>query len=238
MKIVSLNRIVGVLSISLAASAFLFAQNGEFSIQKLKESMRHSMLANSIRPMRATCPSSPFKIVSGHIDSQIGDIVKIGNKRYKIHAFPFIDYETGDHYYLKVPVEISKYGKTTTSMYFYYQTEYVKGGSACYPYKLNGYPSSNNQIFYEEYFTFHKNRFNKQSEEGFSYFNNVLFSTSVLVGKTNLTFSLTMTGVSSTVHSKDADYSDDVEWSKLNAKLRLINNIRTWVKYIEIVKMP
>ena len=123
-------------------------------------------------------------------------------------------------------------------MYFDYSTIYVRGGHSCYRYRLSGYPSANNQIFYQEYFNFHKNKFDTGIEEGLSYFNDAFFATSVLVGKTNLSFSLWMEGTPNTVHSKDADYTDDVEWTKLKAKRQLINNIRKWVKYVEIVKMP
>ncbi len=239
MKTKTLKKLVGAFGLSLAVSGLLFAQSGEFGSQKLKETMQRSMFfLKSIQPATGTCLNSPFRIGSGHLESQIGDIVRIGKKRYMIEAFPFIDYGTGDHYYLKVPVEIVKNGKTSYSMYFDYSTIYVRGGHSCYRYRLSGYPSANNQIFYQEYFNFHKNKFDTGIEEGLSYFNDAFFATSVLVGKTNLSFSLWMEGTPNTVHSKDADYTDDVEWTKLKAKRQLINNIRKWVKYVEIVKMP
>ncbi|WP_457602519.1 hypothetical protein [Nitratifractor sp.] len=238
MKVERFRKMIGALGLSLAVSGLLFAESGEFGSQKFTESMHRAMFTKAVQPTAASCFNSPFKIGKGHLESQVGDIVKIGNKRYMIEAFPFIDYGTGDHYYLKVPVAILKNGKDSYYMYFNYATMYNNAKSTCYRFRLNGYPSINNQIIYEEYFSFSKNKFGAKVDEGLTYFNSASFGTTVKVGKTDLYFYALMEGSMNKAHSRDADYSDDIEWSKLTAKRQLVNNIRKWVKYVEIVKMP
>ncbi|WP_456427672.1 hypothetical protein [Nitratifractor sp.] len=238
MEVKTFKKIIGAFSLSVAVSGLLFAQNTQTSPQKFKRNMQQAMFARAMHPEATGCYNSPFKIGKGHLESQIGDIIKIGNKRYMVEAFPFIDYGTGDHYYLKIPVAIWKNGKTSYSMNFSYWTSYITSGSACYRYRLNGYPSSNNQIIYAEEFNFHKNKVGKQVNESLTYFNSASFSTNIHIGKTDLGLYVWMEGSWNEAHSRDADYSDDIEWSKLKAKRQLINNIRKLVKYIEIVKLP
>ena len=232
-------KVIELVGIGVLRTGILLAQGEGFGAKRVKEMMQRSIMAKAMSPMGAACTTSPFKKVgSGHLESQIGDIVKIGNEKYKIMAFPFIDFGSKEHYYLKVPVAIDKYGENSYSMYFDYYTRYVKGRSSCYRYRMSGYPSANNQIFYSENFYFDKNKADKQIDESLSYSNDVFFGTEVVVGKTALSFGIWMGRVGNRVTSEDADYTDDVEWSKLNAKRKLVNNIRKWVKYVEIGKLP
>jgi len=187
------------------------------------------------------CDKSPYVYTYSYTPSSIGDTITVGGKEYIIVAMPFIEHGTGDHYYIKYPEEkqghdSSKTMSVSTSIY----TEHVKSGNICYTHTFAGYPANDYTDigYYNDYDAIMED----PSDKGSRYrvgrgANNQV---SIKINQTLLYFTSNFREriQDSQLISGDVDMTDNLDWSKMDANLSLVNNVKILLNYVEIVKMP
>ncbi len=177
------------------------------------------------------CYKSPYSYTYKYIPSNIGDTITVRGVEYTMKAMPFVEFGTGDHYYIKKPIaRIS----TDTDFPFDLNTHYVQQGNACYPSSFSGFPSNNATIDYSRNYSAQMSTLNITDQ--------VFPVISVKINQTLLHFiftsSLSKTMQSTPINPGDIDLRDDIDWSSLNIDTTLVEDFKTLMNYVEIVKIP
>lgn len=177
-------------------------------------------------PAITKCDTSPFGYNYNYTPSEIGDIIKVGGIEYVITAMPFLEYGTGEHYYIKVPA--TKYGGNIS---FNYTSQYMTNDTSCYPYSFAGLPSSNNEINYYTTYNVYGN---------FNVGQSASFMSSIKINQTKLTMRMYPNKAiqNTPIAAGDADLTDNVNWEGLGVDTSLVDNTKTLLNYIQIVKIP
>ena len=189
------------------------------------------------------CEKSPFKYTYSYISSNIGDTITVNNREYVIVAMPFIEYGTGDHYYVKYPVVkvnssfSSKTLDTSTSI----STNYVEPGNTCFTHTFAGYPARDYSTIY--YNTSYNASMADPAETYTNYrISNTSYHTvQIKINQTEVNlqyYYLTDTIQDSLVNSGDVDMTDNIDWSKLGVDTALVDSVKMLMNYVEVVKIP
>ncbi len=181
------------------------------------------------------CDASPFTYSYSYVSSNIGDVITVAGIEYIIVAAPFLEYASGDHYYIKYPVNNSNF--TANGFKLQTSTIYVSNDTSCYPYSFAGFPSTNNEISYST-------RYFQWYGDIFSITNTASFQTTIKINQTELSLSWAFYENQSKVVSEksytlgDFDLTDNIDWSGLGVDNTLVDTTKTLLNYIEIVKIP
>ncbi len=181
------------------------------------------------------CDASPFTYTYTYTPSNIGDVVNINGVEYIIVAHPFLEYGTGDHYSIKYPMIKNQFDKN--GMLLQWGTNYVVDDTSCYPYTYANYPSSTNEIRYStSYHQWYGSDFT--ITEGTSFFTTIKINKTKLDAHINW-YSAPVKEVSREPYTPgDYDLTDNIDWSKLGVDNTLVEDVKTLMNYVEIVKIP
>lgn len=182
---------------------------------------------------------SPFSYIYTYTPSAIGETVTVRGVEYIMLAMPFIEFGTGDHYYVKYPSiksnDTDKNINLYTSIYTRYEVE-----NGCYIYNFAGFPSK----YYSDinYYTNYSARIDEPAATDDKYVieHNVDFFTDIKINQTTLNIRMSIdkkTQVTPIV-SGDVDMTDNIDWDAANIVPDLVNDVKTLTNYVEIVKIP
>ena len=104
--------------------------------------------------------------------------------------------------------------------------------TSCYPYSFAGLPSSNNEINYST------NYYNISGN--FSVGQSASFMSSIKINQTKLLMWMRSDKAiqNTPIAAGDADLTDNVNWEGLGVDTSLVDNTKTLLNYIQIVKIP
>ncbi len=198
--------------------------------------------SEAIEKESSDCWKSPYTYTYTYTPSSIGDTVMVGGKDYIMVAMPFIEHGTGDHYYVKYPKEKQGYiSSKTMSVYTTISTRYVKPGDSCFTHTFAGFPANDyTAIYYDNRYTAimedpadSRSTYRVNSSAG--------GGVSVKINQTILWFNVDgfqKKIQESQLSSGDVDMSDNLNWSDMANDISLVDNVKTLMNYVEIVKMP
>jgi len=182
------------------------------------------------------CSFDSFEYTYHHISSNIGDTVTINGKEYIISAIPFVEYGTGERYYIKYPVLRSMMYADMFSTTGVVSTSYVTSDAKCYKDTIAGYPAWK----YTTYSTTYSASLNGDSGS----------FTATVSAMINVTFKINKTALNvyivdytqpkqlGEISANDYDMRDNVNnWSDLDLNSTVIDGIKTLMNYVEIYKM-
>ena len=184
------------------------------------------------------CRGSPFDYTYSYHISQIGDEITIAGKKYKIVAMPFVEFGTGDHYYIKYPVEINTYG-TYVSTSAAVTTTYLKTGTSCYKDVLSG-QKANIDISYSRIYSASMGSSDSTSSGNFIIKNNAGIYANVKINQTQISiyFWDNVNDLQNTlITSGDFDMRDNINWDAVNADTTMVNNLKKMMDYVQIIKI-
>jgi hypothetical protein len=184
----------------------------------------------------SNCYASPYTYNYSYIPSNIGDTITLSSVEYIMVAMPFIEFSTGDHYYVKYPVkkQLSSLGMMLSASI---GTSYVNVGNECFLYTtFAGFPANNYLSYYNNY---------SATMSDFAGANNYMISrsissnVSVKINQTmlNLIMYLTNNIQMTPLSSGDVDMRDDINWVEMYNDTSLVDDMKTLMNYIEIVKI-
>jgi len=184
------------------------------------------------------CDKSVFLYHYQHIPSKIGDVITIGDAKYKIVAIPFEEFASKEHYYIKYPVKIDKDGHFS---YTSLNLGYVQKGNSCYPDNIKGFPAKIYNPNYSRIYTL-MDDYNSDTSEKERKLNISDSSWSNVQIKINQTTILLYIGSSTKLQSKivsnsKVDFRSDINWQRLNIQKQLPEQVKRFLNYIDIVKI-
>jgi len=184
------------------------------------------------------CNGNPFEYKYEYIANEIGDIITVGDKKYRIIAVPFEEFKSKKHFIVTYPVRIDENKAFRTSIY----TSYVKKGDKCYPNKINGFPAEFNNIGYSKSISVGSNYEHLQTTDYHNYLNIEGRSSSFVSIKINQTTLHVYMSLSHELQKKDfssnhVDFSKEVDWKNMESPDTLVENIKTLLNYVNIAEI-
>jgi hypothetical protein len=182
------------------------------------------------------CWGAPFDYTYSYRASQIGDLISIGGKEYKIVAMPFVEFGTGDHYYIKYPIQINKYGEYISASASIY-ANYLKAGDSCFKDTLSGQKAN----ITTGYATTYSASMRDTSAGSFMVTNNATIYATIKINQTQINVYIVdyINEVQNTaLTAGDYDMRDNIEWSAMSVDNALVDNIKRAMDYVQIVKIP
>jgi hypothetical protein len=184
----------------------------------------------------ANCWGAPFDYTYSYRTSQIGDIIRIGGKEYKIVAMPFVEFGTGDHYYIKYPIKINQYGEYSNASASIYAT-YLKAGDSCFKDTLAGQKAN----ITTGYATAYSASMADGSSGNFIVVNTATIYANIKINQTQISIYIadyTNEVQNEAIASGDFDMRDNIKWDALSVDNTLVENIKQVMDYVQVVKMP
>lgn len=184
------------------------------------------------------CDQKIFPFTYQYTPSSIGDTVTINGVEYIMVAEPFIEHGTGDHYYIKRPIVKTNNSKNI-NLYSYIYTYYVQQGTECYPLTFSGFPSKySDGIDYRHYY----NASIADPADTSNDYEIENWASATIFVKINqttlqLNFSIRNKLQQTLIDSGDVDLRDNINWSVLDVDTSLVDNLKTLINYVEIVKI-
>jgi len=173
------------------------------------------------------CSISPIVYKYKHTESEVGDIITVGGKKYIIVKIPFLEFGSRGHYYVKMPVEYD----ASSNYNVWLNTEFVGKSTKCFRYRFAGYPSLNNRIWYSDGISF--NTYNNKLYAS----NSISFYTGIKVGRTVVTISMYLWIDKQVAAPSAPDFTDGAPWNFMKKKNTFIANLKKLLNYIEIGKV-
>ena len=188
----------------------------------------------------SNCYTSPYTYTYSYTPSNIGDTITLNGVEYIMVAMPFIEFSTGDHYYVKYPVQKSTSSSMDMNLYTNIDTSYINVGDECYPYTFAGFPASDYTLIR------YNNRYSAimadpaDSGSTYSISRSVYSIVNIKINHTVFYFymSLGNTIQETLLSSGDVDMRDDINWAEMYNDTSLVDDVKTLMNYIEIVKIP
>jgi len=172
-----------------------------------------------------TCLQSPLKFTYKYEEKRVGELIKMGKETYVMVKLPFVEFGSGKKYYIKMPVLADKNGQPLGA---WVETQYMSSNAKCFHYRLSGYPSLNNRLYY---------MINQDLWQGGggTVMNEVVFVTSILVHKTLLSIRLHL-GSYKTVQNApvNGDFTVNAPWRVLKKKTTYIRDLKKLLNTIKI----
>lgn len=185
------------------------------------------------------CWGSPFEYTYSYRSSEIGDVITIGGKEYKIVAMPFVEFGTGDRYYIKYPVQINAYGSYVSASASIVAT-YLKAGDSCFKDTLSG-QKANITTGYSTSYSAMMGNYGETSPGNFMVTNNATIYAAVKINQTQISiyiFDYVNEVQNTPIASGDFDMRDNIDWGALSVENTLVDNVKKAMDYVQIVKMP
>ena len=184
------------------------------------------------------CDVSPFNYTYEYIDSNIGDKIMVGDEEYTIVAIPFVEYKTGDHYYIKLPNRNKNNYSNFIRLNVY---PLLNSDISCYPDLFSGFPSDYGEgISYStEYRKFDPRSMGSTNPINKFYVEQIVtFSLNIKINQSKLMFYYRLTKENQTevMEEDDIDGRDNIDTSKVNINTGLVNNVKILLNYVEIKK--
>jgi len=187
------------------------------------------------------CDAPVFTYTYQYIPSDIGDTITVGGVDYIMVAMPFIEYGTGDHYYIKQPVKKLSYPSTDNiNLNIYFSTNYVQQGVECYTETFSGFPAQGwDGIRYENSYGANITE-PGTSSDALTTNARVYGSQTIKINQTNFAMFIYLTKElqNTSLSSGDVDLRDNIDWSVLDIDTSLVDDLKTLMNYVEIVKIP
>lgn len=186
----------------------------------------------------SNCYAGAYTYNYSYVPSNIGDTITLSGEEYIMVAMPFIEFSTGDHYYVKYPAkkQLSSLGMSLSASI---GTSYVKAGTECFLYTFAGFPANNYpSIGYYNNYSATMSDFTGASN--YMITRSTSSSISVKINQTmlNLMMYLTNNIQVTPLSSGDVDMRDNINWEKMYNDTSLVDDVKTLMNYIEIVKIP
>lgn len=184
---------------------------------------------------------SPFSYIYTYTPSAISETVTVRGVEYIMVAMPFIEFGTGDHYYVKYPEEKLSYDtRKNMSLSTSISTRYVQKGDTCYLYTFSGFPANDyTSIGYSNYYSALMED-PAGSSSSYRISRNAGGGASIKINQTVLYISMSLSeNIQNTpIASGDVDMSDNINWTDMSNDTTLVNDVKTLLNYVEIVKIP
>ena len=175
-----------------------------------------------------TCLQSPLKFTYKYDDKAVGELMTLGKETYVMVKLPFVELGSGEKYYIKMPVLSDKDGNPQGA---WLETQYASSNAKCLHYRISGYPSLSNRLYY---------MVNQDLWQGGGgmVMNEVIFSTSILVNKTLLKIRLHL-GLHKAVQNTpvNGDFTVNAPWNAMKKKTTYIRDLRKLLNTIKIGKL-
>ena len=180
------------------------------------------------------CGDSPFTYSYEYNASNIGDTITVNQKNYTIVVLPFVEYGTGDHYYIQFP---SLSNGTASSDVFSIATFYRKGtDNKCYCDTFAEYPSMmSSSIIYSNGYSVSEGNIYTNTQLYLPF--NIKINNTELTGDFSSTFAYEI-GTPSSIPEGDDDLTDNLDWTQVNHKNALIESLKILMNHVKIVKIP
>jgi len=175
-----------------------------------------------------------FDYTYKHIQSKIGDKITIGDQKYTIVAIPFIEYQTGEHYYIKYPEESRKDIVHTIGLH----TSYASSDSSCYTNSISNFPAMYDGT---PEFAWYDVDFTPKSPK--LSIKKAIISTDmkIKINKTVLHFTffeVENIHTSPIENSSSMDARDSINWENVDINKKIfLDDRKRWLDYIEIAKI-
>jgi hypothetical protein len=190
---------------------------------------------------KSVSDKSVFPYTYQYISSNIGDTITVGGIEYIIVALPFIEHATGDKYYLKRPIIKSRNNNYNIDLRISLITGYVQQDDTCYSSTFSGFPANfHDGIYYRHHYgatiydtTNSSSTFTISAEAG--HWIAIKINQTVFTLWSNLESKKLQDTPLST---GDVDLRDNIDWLKMGVDLSLIDDVKTLMNYIKIIKIP
>ena len=178
-----------------------------------------------------------------YVDLPVGSAVTVGGKQYEITRIPFLEFKTGDHYAVKMPVEVVSCSGVsppacigTYMNYVYLSASHVK--TACgYSETFSGFPAF---ISYSDGISYNMNGQNRL-QSNFDFYPSASLGVFVLINETMIYLGFSVNsgaqGASATA-SSDRDLADNVDWLSLADPIQQVQQAAQLMNYVKIEKLP
>ena len=191
---------------------------------------------NKLEKSSISCDVSPFNYTYEYIDSNIGDKIMLGDEEYTLFAIPFVEYKTGDHYYIKLPSKQPNFMRLNVY-------PLLNSTSSCYSDVFSGFPADYGEGI--EYNTQYKKSDPRSTGNiypinKFYVEESIVFNLNIKVNQSKLMlyYRFTKKNQSEVVAEDDIDGRDNIDLSKVKIDTALVNKLKTLLNYIEIKKIP
>lgn len=180
------------------------------------------------------CGDTPFTYSYEYNTSNIGDTITVNQKKYTIVALPFIEYGTGDHYYIQFP---SLSNDADSSDVFSISTSYrEETGNKCCCDTFSEYPSMMiSRVIYSNSYGVSGGNLSTNTQVYLPFY--------IKINNTEVTGSLSSTyayeiGTPSSISEGDNDLTDNLDWTQVDRKNALIESLKILMNHVKIVKIP
>lgn len=168
--------------------------------------------------------------------SAVGDEIVVNGVTFTIAAMPFVEYGTGDHYYIQFPVKkeiedgVIHHSATI-------DTSYVQADTSCYPDEISGYPSKfhGGIQYYTSYLKGYDKFILQQGSSG---------NPEIKINKTRIRVAIdtvrdatSITSQETVVNPNITSLKDVVDWSKAKVDTILIDARRILLNHIKITRI-
>lgn len=209
------------------------------ALKNMIQENNRSIVQNTQSIQNSNCYKSVFSYTYNHISSNIGDTVTVGNVQYIIVAMPFVEFKTGDRYYIKYPAKKTTNSNKNISLYTSIDTYYYQDTTLCHLETFLGFPAKYGDIYYDHSYRAIVDDPVKNHDK-FVLEASASQSISLKINQTRITigFYLRKELQSTPLSAGDVDLRDNIDWSKTSINTAMVDDVRTLMNYVEIVKIP
>jgi len=180
------------------------------------------------------CNTVPFDYGYKYIESDAGDKFTIEENEYIMVSVPFIEFGSGDPYYIKFPQD------TKETYWITVNISYLKSTDSCYSDTFSNFPAKFDDFTYNTFY--HKTSSYDADHNLKVYFmvsQNVQVSTYIKMNETVIYISAMYQekiNQKNPLAIDDIDLVDNIDWSKVEYNTRLIENLKKILNHIKIEK--